>query len=374
MDAVHRRAGADHRIEAEDRLALVRHLFVQPVDQVDLGAHRVHAGRPVAHIIDDVLRGAHRVGGVDDRLGTLGMHHHAAAGVLLAGALDLVGAEADMHRAVPLPEQHAAVPRPLRLQSAQRLVRIPDRRFRARVDPQPLRRVATQMLIGEKEHLVAALEGPGQYRVGVGRGADRAAVASHERLQRGRRVHVGDRHHARDVRHLRQFVPRGVDIVGLRHIRHRAARSQIGQHHDLLRLRQDVRALGHEMHAAEDDEVGVAALRRLLRQLERVAAEVGELDDVVALVVVAQNHQPLAQLGPRRANPLTQLVRPKVQIGVGNLRLPVGAVRLRDQRHRGDVGLAGLVGQIRRQPFGNVGGGYKGGCRAHARALSSAAG
>ena len=40
-----------------------------------------------------------------------------------------------------------------------------------------------------------------------------------------------------------------------------------------------------------------ACVGGLLRELERVAAEVGELDDLVALVVVAEDDEPLAQYG-----------------------------------------------------------------------------
>ena len=53
--------------------------------------------------------------------------------------------------------------------------------------------------------------------------------------------------------------------------------------------------LGHEVHAAEDDELGLRAGRRLAGQLEGVAGDVGELDDLVALVVVAQDEHPVAE-------------------------------------------------------------------------------
>ena len=54
---------------------------------------------------------------------------------------------------------------------------------------------------------------------------------------------------------------------------------------------EDVGAFRHEMHAAEDDELGVRMLADLARKLERVACVVGELDDLVALVVMAQDDQ-----------------------------------------------------------------------------------
>ena len=55
--------------------------------------------------------------------------------------------------------------------------------------------------------------------------------------------------------------------------------------------------LGHEVHAAEDDELRVGPGGRLLRELEAVAGDVGELDDLVALVVVAEHEDPVAQRG-----------------------------------------------------------------------------
>ena len=54
-------------------------------------------------------------------------------------------------------------------------------------------------------------------------------------------------------------------------------------------LGEDVGGLGHEVDAAEDDELGFGLLGGPLGELEGVAAEVGELDDVLALVVVAED-------------------------------------------------------------------------------------
>ena len=64
--------------------------------------------------------------------------------------------------------------------------------------------VATEVLVGEEQHLgcrprrpsACGPERPLEHGAGVGRGAHRAAVLADERLQRGRRVHVGDRDEA----------------------------------------------------------------------------------------------------------------------------------------------------------------------------------
>jgi hypothetical protein len=70
-----------------------------------------------------------------------------------------------------------------------------------------------------------------------------------------------------------------------------------------LRRGHDVGDFGHEMHAAEDDVLGVG-LRGEARQLERIAGQVGVLIDVGALVVVAEDDGALAELGAGGADAL----------------------------------------------------------------------
>ena len=65
-----------------------------------------------------------------------------------------------------------------------------------------------------------------------------------------------------------------------------------------MRRAQDVGALGHEVHAAEDDEVGLGLAGAVLREAERVADEVGELDHLVALVVMAEDDQTASRALP----------------------------------------------------------------------------
>ena len=64
---------------------------------------------------------------------------------------------------------------------------------------------------------------------------------------------------------------------------------------------EDVGRLGHEVHAAEDDVGGGALSAANRASLKRVAAGVGPLDDLVALVVVAEDQQPVAELRLRGA-------------------------------------------------------------------------
>ena len=64
-----------------------------------------------------------------------------------------------------------------------------------------------------------------------------------------------------------------------------------------MRRAQDVGALGHEVHAAEHDELGLAAAGRRARQLQRITRVVCELDDLVTLIVVPEDDHALTQ-GP----------------------------------------------------------------------------
>src|SRR5687768_13771976 len=67
----------------------------------------------------------------------------------------------------------------------------------------------------------------------------------------------------------------------------RASRRQIRQQYR-LGWTENRRGLGHEMHAAEDDDIGFG-LCRLTAQTERVADEVSDVLDFRTLVVVRQD-------------------------------------------------------------------------------------
>ena len=101
------------------------------------------------------------------------------------------------------------------------------------------------------------------------------------------------------------LVPGGFDLVDGGHVGHRAAGGHVGQHdgHALAAalgqllgpIGQDVGRLGHEVHAAEDDAAAIAAVGGHLAELIAVAAQVGEGDHLVLLIVMAQNQQLRAQ-------------------------------------------------------------------------------
>ena len=94
------------------------------------------------------------------------------------------------------------------------------------------------------------------------------------------------------------------------HVCHRAPSSKIWKDDLLVWTTQDVGALRHEVHAAEHDVVGLSLPSSLTRQLERVAGKVGELDDLVPLIVVTQDEKTLAERCPsRRDSHFHNLVR-----------------------------------------------------------------
>ena len=87
----------------------------------------------------------------------------------------------------------------------------------------------------------------------------------------------------------------------------------------LLGTRQDVGGLGHEVHAAEHDRLGVGHRQRGVGELERVAHEVGVLDDLVALVEVPEDHELAAERLLGSADARVQLVVAHLLIGGGQL-------------------------------------------------------
>ena len=77
------------------------------------------------------------------------------------------------------------------------------------------------------------------------------------------------------------------ELLGRAAVLQAAAGVHVGQHDDLVG-RQDLGGLGHEADAAEGDHVGVGR-RRLARQIEAVADEIGEVLDLGLLVIMRED-------------------------------------------------------------------------------------
>jgi hypothetical protein len=306
VDAVHRRARADQRVERHH--GLVRVLLGQPVHQVYLGAHG--DGRPRRQRVerlDDVVGGADLVGEQHGLVGALGVHDHDAVGVLGPEGGHVVGREPLVDRAVAPPQQEAGVLAVGLAEAAPLEPRVPHPHLVEAVAHGDAG-VAAQVLVGEEQHLVALLEGPLQDGAGVGRGAHGPAVAADERLQRRRRVHVGDGDDPLDVGDLGERLPGLLDLVDVGHVGHGAAGVEVREDHLLAVVGEYVGRLGHEVHTAEHDELGLGPFLGQHRQPVRVAAGVGPPDDLVALVVVPEDEEAVAERGPGLADAAVEFV------------------------------------------------------------------
>ncbi len=229
--------------------------------------------------------------------------------------LDLLDGEALVHAAEAVPEDHASVLEHLGLVLPPSGLCGFHIGIRSSGTPIALAVLRPRCWSGKNSTRCAALEGPLEHRLGVRGGADDAAVAAAEPLERGRGVHVRDRDHrdpAVGVRlgavELGELLPALLDRVDVGHVGHRAARREVGQDDALAGPREDVRGLGHEVHAAEHDRLGIRHRLRRVGELERVAEEVGVLDDLVPLIEVAEDHHPVAECRLRGADARVQLL------------------------------------------------------------------
>src|SRR4030095_11498666 len=94
---------------------------------------------------------------------------------------------------------------------------------------------------------------------------------------------------------FRQRLPGVNHIVGISHIRHRATGGHVREDDLLMGLGEHIGALSHEMNATEDNVVCVGSLRSLLRELERIPAQISVADNLVSLIMMSEYYQPLTQ-------------------------------------------------------------------------------
>ena len=202
------------------------------------------------------------------------------------------------------------------------------------------------MLVREEEDASLLRERPLHHLGGVAGGADDAAMLADKRLQRRRRVHVGDRRRLLRDASLLQLFPAGVDVLGVGHVGHRAAGGHVRQYHLLVRRAEDIGGFRHEVDAAEYDELGLRVIGRPAGEVERVALEVRELDDVLSLVVVAEDDAARTQPLPGAADPFDDLLWLKGGVRFGDVLLPEPERSLFRERHRlRAVALAGDAGE-----------------------------
>ncbi len=227
---------------------------------------------------------------------------HLPVRVLGEELVDVLGLKALVHGAKALPQDEPGVADLPGREPAHGLGEVPHHHL-LQGDAHAVTGIAPQVLVGEEQDLVAPRQGPVQDVARVGGGADDAAVAPAKGLQVGGRIDIGD---GRDLlvglEHFGQLAPGPLHVGQVGHVRHGAAGGQVRQDRHLLRARQDIGHLGHEVHAAKDDIVGLG-LGGMARQLEGVPRHVRVAVDLFALVVVPEDQQLIPQrpLGRRDA-------------------------------------------------------------------------
>ncbi len=114
-------------------------------------------------------------------------------------------------------------------------------------------------------------------------------MTSSECLNCSRGVHVGDRHSLFADARCHEVIPAVFNLVNDGHVSHGASSSEIWEDYLLVIGGQDVGTFSHEVHTAEDDVFGVGARCCFTGQLEAVSGDVCEVNDLIALVVVAKH-------------------------------------------------------------------------------------
>ena len=292
------RVDLSHRVAVHAGVATERedvHLGVPPLEvvhEVDLGADRPGVTR--VRVGDRLADPARRPGGVgrDDNLpAALGVDDHVRV-VARSHRLDVADVEPLVDLAVAVPENDIR-PRGVGRVRGVRAPGVPLRDGLG-VDAEFRGGVAAEVFVGQEQHRIPAVERPLEGVGGVRRRADEATLLGTERLQIGVGVHVRDRDHLPIAGGVVDPLPGRVDLQRLRHPRHRTRRLHRREEDGLVVVGDDVGALGHERHPREHDVVR-RGVRSALREFVGVADEVGVVDDLAALVVVAEDDHVVAQ-------------------------------------------------------------------------------
>ena len=179
-----------------------------------------------------------------------------------------------------------------RIASASGGRRVSQSSISSRGMPMPFGRVAPQVLVGEEKDAGALGQRPADGPLGVARSADDAAVPPAEGLQRRRRVDVGD---GREFVSAGQARPRRPGPPRAWPCRPGSSR-RVGSGMSTRWPGWARMAAVSAMKCTPQKTMNSASVcAGVAGQLERVAPEVGKGQHLVALVVVAQDDQPLAQ-------------------------------------------------------------------------------
>ena len=231
---------------------LVGALLLQAVQHACLGGDDDVLGRGLPAPGDHLFGGADFVGQHPHRSRALGVGHDRSSGILLANPGDGLMGPLDMHVAIALPKGHWS--------------------------PRLLHHPSSEVLVGhEQQRPILRCMFNNLDRIAAGHDA----VA--QSLHLGRTVDVGD-----GV----EIGIRGLEFpqLGSRATLFEGATGITIRENDPLGGIQDLGRFGHEVHPAEDNDIG-RGLGRLLGQPQGIAYEIGHILNLRRLVVVGQDHR-----------------------------------------------------------------------------------
>src|SRR5205823_7684126 len=104
-----------------------------------------------------------------------------------------------MHRAMPLPQNHARPLQPLAIEPSVQHVRVPHHHFVER-NSEPIPGVASEMLIGKEKKFRGFLNSPLKRPRRIRRGANHSAAFAAKRFDGSCGIHVRDRRNAVSLR------------------------------------------------------------------------------------------------------------------------------------------------------------------------------
>ena len=139
-------------------------------------------------------------------------------------------------------------------------------------------------------------------------------------------VHVGDGDDGMAGAGFGELGPAFEGLVEVGHVGHGATGTEVGENDAHGFGGEDVGGLGHEMDAAKYDIFGTDLIGGFAGELEAVAGEVGEIDDGVLLVVMAEDDELAAQC-------LAGGLNAEAQFGIRQLCVDFGEGLLPDQSH-----------------------------------------
>src|ERR1051326_7087013 len=145
--------------------------------------------RRLRNTFDNVLGGTDFVGKLSDFEPAFRVRNDTNAGITRPNLPDVLWQKALMHRTVTIPKNDAAVFQNFYSITPQLFVWIPDGHD-IQPQPQTVAGISSQMLIRQKQDLIAPFQGPTHYRRSVRRSANRPVMLAAECLDRRRGVHV----------------------------------------------------------------------------------------------------------------------------------------------------------------------------------------